>query len=59
MNKAQQHRLAKKALNGDVAALDPLIVELVTLLARSAAERDYARACRSNARERAEKRRGE
>jgi hypothetical protein len=59
MNKAQQHRQTIKARIGAVAAHDPLIVELVMLLARSAAERDYARVCRSNAKGRAAKRQGE
>jgi hypothetical protein len=59
MSKSQQHRQTKKAQSGAVAAHDPCIVGLVMLLARSAAERDYARACRSNAEGKAAKRRGE
>ena len=42
MSKGQQNRQAKKARN-DAAAPDPLLVELVKLLARAAAERDYIR----------------
>ena len=48
MSKGQQHRQAKKARKDALAAHDPLIVELVKLLARAAAERDYIRLCRSN-----------
>jgi hypothetical protein len=59
MNKAQQPRQTKKTRSDAVAAHDPLIVELVMLLARSAAERDYARVCRSNAKGKAAKRQGE
>lgn len=59
MNKAQQNRQTMKARSGEVAAHDPLIVELVMLLARSAAERDYARVCRSKAKGKAAKRQGE
>ena len=45
MSKGQQNRQTKKARN-DAAAPDPLLVELVKLLARVAAERDYIRLCR-------------
>ena len=41
MSKAQQHRQTKKARTTAAAAHDPLVVELVKLLARAAAERDY------------------
>lgn len=47
MSKGQQNRQAKKARN-DTAAPDPLLVDLVKLLARAAAERDYARLCRKD-----------
>jgi hypothetical protein len=47
MSKGQQNRHAKKARN-DAPALDPLLFELVKLLARAAAERDYARLCRKD-----------
>ena len=47
MSKGQQNRQAKKARN-DAAASDPLLVELVKLLARAAAERDYIRLCRKD-----------
>ena len=43
MSKGQPHRQTKKAAT---SAHDPLIVELVKLLARAAAERDYAGLCR-------------
>ena len=47
MSKGQQNRQAKKARNAP-AASDPLLIELVRLLARAAAERDYARLCRKD-----------
>jgi len=47
MSKGQQNRQAKKA-RSDAAAPDPLLVELVKLLARAAAERDYMRLCRKD-----------
>jgi len=47
MSKGQQNRQAKKGRN-DAPALDPLLVELVKLLARAAAERDYVRLCRKD-----------
>ena len=46
MSKGQQNRQTKKAR--DAAAPDPLLVELVKLLARVAAERDYIRLCRKD-----------
>jgi len=59
MSKARHERQAKKARNDAAGAHDPLIVELVKLLARSAAERDYILRCRSNAEGKATKRHGE
>ena len=59
MNKGQQHRQTKKVESPAIGAHDPLIVELVKLLARSAAERDYAGLCHGNAKEMATKRQGE
>jgi len=47
MSKGQQNRQAKKARN-DASAPDPVLVELVKLLARAAAERDYIRLCRKD-----------
>lgn len=38
---------------------DPLLVELVKLLARAAAERDYIRLCRKDSEGKATKRQGE
>lgn len=58
MSKGHQHRQAKKAR--DAAGLpDPLLVELVKLLARAAAERDYIRLCRKDSEGKATKRQGE
>jgi hypothetical protein len=50
MSNPRQDRHTKKAQNAAVSAHDPLIVELVKLLARSAAEEDYARFCGSKTR---------
>jgi hypothetical protein len=51
MSKGQQNRRTEKAAqNAAASAHDPVIVDLVKLLARLAAERDYARFCASNAR---------
>jgi hypothetical protein len=47
MSKGQQNRQTKKARD-NAAAPDPLLVELVKLLARAAAERDYMRLCRKD-----------
>ena len=47
MSKGQQNRQTKKARDA-AAAPDPLLVELVKLLARAAAERDYMRLCRKD-----------
>jgi hypothetical protein len=58
MSKGQQNRQAKKARN-DAPALDPLLVELVKLLAHAAAERDYMRLCRRDSEGRATGRQGE
>jgi hypothetical protein len=58
MSKGQQNRQAKKARN-DAPALDPLLVELVKLLARAAAERDYMRLCRKDSDGKAPKPQGE
>jgi hypothetical protein len=58
MSKGQQNRQAKKARN-DAAALDPLLVELVKLLARAAAARDYVRLCRKDSEGKATRRQGE
>jgi hypothetical protein len=58
MSKGQQNRQTKKARN-DAAAPDPLLVELVKLLARAAAERDYARLCRKDSDGKASTRQGE
>lgn len=58
MNKRQQSGQAKKARNG-AAAPDPLLVELVKLLARAAAERDYIRLCRKDSEGKATRRQGE
>jgi len=58
MSKGQQNRQAKKARN-DAAASDPLLVELVKLLARAAAERDYTRLCRKDSDGKAANRQGE
>ena len=41
------------------AAPDPLLVELVKLLARAAAERDYIRLCRKDSEGKAAGRQGE
>ncbi len=57
MSKGQQNRQTKKAR--DAAAPDPLLVELVKLLARVAAERDYIRLCRKDSDGKAPKRQGE
>lgn len=58
MSKGQQIRQTKKTGNG-AAAPDPLLVELVKLLARAAAERDYVRLCRKDSDGKAAKREGE
>ena len=58
MSKGQQNRQAKKARN-DAAAPDPVLVELVKLLARAAAERDYIRLCRKDSEGKATGRQGE
>jgi hypothetical protein len=58
MSKGQQNRQAKKARN-DAAGLDPLLVELVKLLARTAAERDYIRLCRKDSDGKAASRQGD
>ncbi len=58
MSKGQQHRQAKKAGNA-AAALDPVLVDLVKLLARAAAERDYIRLCRKDSEGKATRRQGE
>ncbi len=58
MSKGQQHRQAKKARH-DAAAHDPLLVELVRLLARAAAERDYIRLCRKDSDGKAASRQGD
>lgn len=42
-NEARQERPMDKKPNGGTGAPDPLLVELVQLLARVAAERDYAK----------------
>ncbi len=59
MNKGQQHRQPPKARKDASAQHDPLIVELVKLLARAAAERDYARLCRTESPGKASTRRGD
>ena len=58
MSKGQKTRQAKKE-GGDAAAPDPLFVELVKLLARAAAERDYIRLCRKDSDGKAPKPQGE
>jgi hypothetical protein len=58
MSKGQQNRQTKKARN-DAGALDPLLVELVKVLARTAAERDYIRLCRKDSEGKATGRQGE
>jgi hypothetical protein len=58
MSKGQQNRQTKKAGNEAIAP-DPLLVELVKLLARAAAERDYIRLCRKDSEGKAPKRQGE
>lgn len=58
MSKGQQIRQTKKAGNG-IPPPDPLLVELVKLLARAAAERDYMRLCRKDSDGKAAKREGE
>ncbi len=57
MSKGQQNRQTKKAR--DAAAPDPLLVELVKLLARAAAERDYMQLCRKDSDGKAPKPQGE
>jgi hypothetical protein len=47
MSKGQQPREGKA--RRDSVPLDPVLTELVKLLARSAAERDYPRLCRDGA----------
>ncbi len=58
MSKGQQNRQTKKARD-NAAAPDPLLVELVKLLARVAAERDYIRLCRKDSDGKANTRQGE
>ena len=58
MSKGQQNRQTKKAGNGAIAP-DPVLVELVKLLARAAAERDYIRLCRKDSEGKATGRQGE
>jgi hypothetical protein len=58
MSKGQQNRQPKK-IRSDAAAPDPLLVELVKLLARAAAERDYIRLCRKDSDGKAPKPQGE
>jgi hypothetical protein len=58
MSKGQQNRRAKKARIG-AAAPDPLLVEMVKLLARAAAERDYVRLCRKDSEGKATRRQDE
>jgi hypothetical protein len=58
MSKGQQNRQTKKAGNGAIAP-DPVLVELVKLLARTAAERDYIRLCRKDSDGKAPKPQGE
>ncbi len=58
MSKGQQQRQTKKAREA-AAAPDPLLVELVKLLARAAAERDYIRLCRKDSEGKATGRQGE
>ena len=57
VNPDQVHRVGVRA--GDAAAPDPLLVELVKLLARAAAERDYMRLCRKDSDGKAPKPQGE
>ena len=59
MSKGQQHRQTAKARKDAAARHDPLIVELVKLLARAAAERDYIRLCRKDSEGKATGRQGE
>jgi hypothetical protein len=49
MSKPRHHRQTKEARNPAAGGHDPLIMELVRLLARAAAERDYDRLHRSKA----------
>jgi hypothetical protein len=42
-NEARQERPMDKTPNAETGAPDPLLVELVQILARAAAERDYAK----------------
>ena len=58
MSKGQQNRRAKKE-RGDAPAPDPLLVELVKLLARAAAEGDYIRLCRKDSDGKAASRQGD
>ena len=50
MKNHRQERQTKEARIAAASAHDPVIVELVKLLARLAAEEDYARFCGSKAR---------
>jgi hypothetical protein len=61
MSKTREHRQTKKARSDAVGTHDALIVELVKLLARSAAERDYEAFSRGKSRRdnKPEARRGE
>ena len=58
MSNGQQQRQTRKARD-TAAAPDPLLVELVKLLARAAAERDYIRLCRKDSDGKATNRQGE
>jgi len=58
MGKGKQSRRVKKARN-EASAPDPVLVELVKLLARAAAERDYIRLCRKDSERKAIQRQGE
>jgi hypothetical protein len=59
MSNSRQERQTKRAREAAAKAHDPLIVELVKLLARAAAERDYARLRRDNSEQKTGTRRGE
>jgi len=59
MSTGQQHRQTPKARKDAAARHDPLIVELVKLLARAAAERDYMRLCRKDSDGKAANRQGD
>jgi hypothetical protein len=57
MSKGQQIRQAKKTRND--ASVDPLLVDIVRLLARAAAERDYIRLCGKDSDGKVSRRQGE